>query len=157
MQVYNWNIFKILAVIYWGSTVHRQFTIPGWHRYKGSETQHISMEQEHRQEFRLTEEQSPWDAADSKPGTNHSSNGSGAPDSGQHCEVQAGRRPRGPLPQHSRGPAAGPSSTIVTLRLCTNPWVRKIPWRRKWQAAPVLLPGKSLGQRSLASYSPWGP
>ena len=36
-----------------------------------------------------------------------------------------------------------------------DPWVRKIPWRRKWQPAPVLLPGKSHGQRSLADYSPW--
>ena len=24
-----------------------------------------------------------------------------------------------------------------------DPWVRKIPWRRKWQPTPVLLPGKS--------------
>ena len=23
-----------------------------------------------------------------------------------------------------------------------NPWVRKIPWRRKWQPIPVFLPGK---------------
>ena len=23
-----------------------------------------------------------------------------------------------------------------------NPWVRKIPWRRKWQPTPVLLPGE---------------
>ena len=37
-----------------------------------------------------------------------------------------------------------------------NPWVRKIPWRRKWQPAPVFLPGKSHGQRSLAGYSTWG-
>ena len=22
-----------------------------------------------------------------------------------------------------------------------NPWIGKIPWRRKWQPAPVLLPG----------------
>ena len=36
------------------------------------------------------------------------------------------------------------------------PWVRKIPWRRKWQPTPVFLPGKSHGQRSLVSYSPWG-
>ena len=36
------------------------------------------------------------------------------------------------------------------------PWVQKIPWRRKWQPTPVLLPGKSYGQRSLAGYSPWG-
>ena len=31
-----------------------------------------------------------------------------------------------------------------------DPWVRKIPWRRKWQLTPVFLPGKSHGQRSLA-------
>ena len=37
-----------------------------------------------------------------------------------------------------------------------NPWVRKIPQRRTWQPTPVLLPGESHGQRSLASYSPWG-
>ena len=29
-------------------------------------------------------------------------------------------------------------------------------WRRKWQPTPVLLPGKSHGQRSVVSYSPWG-
>ena len=28
--------------------------------------------------------------------------------------------------------------------------------QRKWQATPVSLPGKSPGQRSLASYSPLG-
>ena len=37
-----------------------------------------------------------------------------------------------------------------------NPWIGKIPWRRKWQPTPVLLPGKFHGQRSLVSYSPWG-
>ena len=37
-----------------------------------------------------------------------------------------------------------------------SPWVGKIPWRRKWQSAPVLLPGKSYGQRSLVGYNPWG-
>ena len=35
-------------------------------------------------------------------------------------------------------------------------WVGRIPWRRKWQPAPVFLPGKSNGQRSLVGYSPWG-
>jgi len=35
-------------------------------------------------------------------------------------------------------------------------WVGKIPWRRKWQSTPALLPGKSHGQRSLIGYSPWG-
>ena len=33
-----------------------------------------------------------------------------------------------------------------------NPWVRKIPWRRKWQPTLVFLPGKFHGQRSLAGY-----
>ena len=36
------------------------------------------------------------------------------------------------------------------------PWVRKIPWRSKWQPTPVFLPGESHGQRSLAGYSPRG-
>ena len=35
-----------------------------------------------------------------------------------------------------------------------DPWVGKIPWRRKWQPAPVLMPGKSYGQSPC--YSPWG-
>ena len=29
-------------------------------------------------------------------------------------------------------------------------------WRRKWQPTPGLLPGKSLGWRSVVGYSPWG-
>ena len=37
-----------------------------------------------------------------------------------------------------------------------HPWVRKMPWRRKWQPTPVFLPGKSHEQKSLAGYSPWG-
>ena len=37
-----------------------------------------------------------------------------------------------------------------------DPWVRKTPWRRKWQPTPVFLPGKSHGQRSLEGYSAWG-
>ena len=34
------------------------------------------------------------------------------------------------------------------------PWMGKLPWRRKWQPAPVFWPGESHGQRSLAGYSP---
>ena len=37
-----------------------------------------------------------------------------------------------------------------------TPWVGKIPWRRKWQPAPIFLPGKLRGQRSLMGYGPWG-
>ena len=29
-----------------------------------------------------------------------------------------------------------------------KPWVRKMPWRRKWQSTPVLLPGESHAQRT---------
>ena len=29
-------------------------------------------------------------------------------------------------------------------------WVRKMPWRRKWQPTPMVLPGKSHEQRNLA-------
>jgi len=32
-----------------------------------------------------------------------------------------------------------------------NPWVGKIPWKRKWQPTPVFLTGKFHGQRSLES------
>ena len=32
----------------------------------------------------------------------------------------------------------------------------KIPWRRKRQSTPVLLPGKFHRQQSLVSYSLWG-
>ena len=37
-----------------------------------------------------------------------------------------------------------------------NSWVRKIPWKRKWQPTPVFLLGESHGQRSLVGYGPWG-
>ena len=36
-----------------------------------------------------------------------------------------------------------------------DPWVRKIPWRRKWQPTPVFLPEKFYVQRSLVGYSLW--
>ena len=36
-----------------------------------------------------------------------------------------------------------------------NPWVREIPWSRKWQPTPVFLPGTFHGQRNLAvGYDP---
>ena len=35
-----------------------------------------------------------------------------------------------------------------------NPWVEKIPWRRKWQPTPVFLPGESHEQRNLAGCGP---
>ena len=35
-----------------------------------------------------------------------------------------------------------------------DPWVRKIPCRRAWQATPVFLPGESHGQRRLMGDNP---
>ena len=37
-----------------------------------------------------------------------------------------------------------------------DPWVRNIPWTRKWQSTPVFLPGESYRQRSLKGYILWG-
>ena len=37
-----------------------------------------------------------------------------------------------------------------------DPWVGKIPSRRKWQPAPIFLPGKSHGQSRLMGYNPKG-
>jgi len=37
-----------------------------------------------------------------------------------------------------------------------DPCIWKIPWRRKCQSMPVLLHGKSHGQRILVGCSPWG-
>ena len=37
-----------------------------------------------------------------------------------------------------------------------DPWVGKIPWRRKWQPSPVFTPRESCGQRSPTGYGPWG-
>ena len=51
---------------------------------------------------------------------------------------------------------SGKESACQCRRCRFNPWVRKIPWRRKWQPIPGSLPGKSHGQRSLTGYSPWG-
>jgi len=38
----------------------------------------------------------------------------------------------------------------------SDPWVRKIFWRREWLLTPVFLPRELHAQRSLAGYSPWG-
>jgi len=34
-----------------------------------------------------------------------------------------------------------------------DPWVRKIPWSKKWEPTPIFLHGKFHGQRSLVGYS----
>ena len=57
------------------------------------------------------------------------------------------------------GGASGKEPTCQSRRhkRCEfNPWVRKLPWRRAWQPAPVFLPGESHGQRSLMGYGSQG-
>ena len=51
---------------------------------------------------------------------------------------------------------SGKGSACQCGRCWFDPWVGKIPWRRKWQPTPVFLPGKPHGQRNLAGFSPWG-
>ena len=51
------------------------------------------------------------------------------------------------------GGSEGKSICLQCGRFRFDPWIGKIPWKRKWQPAPVLLPGKSHGQRSPAGYS----
>ena len=48
---------------------------------------------------------------------------------------------------------SGKESICQCVRHGFDPWIGKIPWKRKWQHTPVFLPGESHGQRS---YSPWG-
>ena len=64
-----------------------------------------------------------------------------------------------PIPWGFPGDASSKDSAYqcrIHKRHRFDPWVRNIPWRRKWQATPVCLPGESHGQRSLVGYSPWG-
>ena len=49
---------------------------------------------------------------------------------------------------------SGKESAYQYRKFRFSSWVRKIPWRRKWQPNAVFLPGESHGQRSLAGYSP---
>ena len=51
------------------------------------------------------------------------------------------------LPQWLSG--KDPPAMQETQEMGFDPWVRKIPWSRKWQFTSVFLPGKSHGQRSL--------
>ena len=59
----------------------------------------------------------------------------------------------------SRLKASLMAQTVKSMPAKQGTWVQsligKLPWRRKWQLTPVLLPGKSHGWRSLAGYSAW--
>ena len=52
--------------------------------------------------------------------------------------------------------SAGKKFTCQCRRRRFDFWVRKIPWRTKWQFTPAFLPGKFHGLRSPVGYSPWG-
>ena len=60
------------------------------------------------------------------------------------------------LPRGFPGGAVIKESACQCRRLRFDPWVGKIPWRRKWQPIPVFLLVKSHGEKSLAGYSLWG-
>jgi len=49
-----------------------------------------------------------------------------------------------------------PANAGDARELRFDPWVKKIPWRRKWQPVPVFLPRKFHGQRNLEGYSSLG-
>ena len=51
---------------------------------------------------------------------------------------------------------SGEESAYQCRRYEFDSWVRKSPWKRKWQPTPVILPGRSRGQRSRAGYRPRG-
>ena len=81
------------------------------------------------------------------------------------CTCVSNPEPPSHLPPHTipLGHPSAPAPSILypaiwlqCRRPGFNPWVRKIPWRRKWQPIPVFLPGEFHGQRSLAGYSPCG-
>ena len=84
---------------------------------------------------------------------------------------EQGIEPGSPVLQADSLPAEPPGKPVTEyiLTLISNsinrsmhtsygfdPWVRKIPWRSKWQLTSGFLPGKFHGQRSLEGYSLWG-
>ena len=48
------------------------------------------------------------------------------------------------------------ATTVVNLQMRFITYLRHAFWRRQWHPTPVLLPGKSHGQRSLVGCRPWG-
>ena len=65
--------------------------------------------------------------------------------------------------------AFGQRSTVSVMRIESDPSkeekksryilskvIKDNSWRRQWHPTPVLLPGKSHGQRNLVGCSPWG-
>ena len=52
------------------------------------------------------------------------------------------------------------AQTVKCLSTMRETWVRALGWEdpleMKWKSTPVVLPGKSRGQRSMVGYSLWG-
>ena len=62
---------------------------------------------------------------------------------------------------HKRGSTSLGAQTVSVCLQCErpgfDPWLGKIPWRRKWQPTPVLLALKIPWTEELgAGYYPWG-
>ena len=51
---------------------------------------------------------------------------------------------------------SGKESACQCRQCGFDPWVGKVPWRRKWQPTLVFLPGESHGQESLVGHSSQG-
>jgi len=47
------------------------------------------------------------------------------------------------------GGSDGKESAFPSKRPTLDPWVRKIPWNRQWQPAPVFLPGNSMDKSPM--------
>ena len=54
------------------------------------------------------------------------------------------------------GGSHGKESACKGRRPGSDPWVRKIPWKREWLLSPVFFPAEFHGQRSLAGFHPRG-
>ena len=55
-----------------------------------------------------------------------------------------------------RGTAEAFNKYLLDRWMDESHWFLFSTWRRQWHPTPVLLPGKSHGQRSLVGCSPWG-
>ena len=51
---------------------------------------------------------------------------------------------------------SGNESACQCRRHAFDPWVRKMPWRRKWQHTPSFLPGKSPWTEEPGGLQPTG-
>ena len=68
------------------------------------------------------------------------------------CDTIDGSPPGSPVP----GVLQARTLEWVAISFSNKELSRDLDWRRQWHPTPVLLPGKSHGQRSLVGCSPWG-